>query len=207
LRDRAKELEVSFEGTTSRLFDTARTGRFRHPVPGPALRRDLVRVLAAAWGAVAVGAVVLAVRYPNLPQTVVLYRPPWADAPIIGARSFVTVGRIALMGVGQLGAATAMVFASRAARAWERFWTWLGLVAGVKTLLECASFVLPQGSTLERALTFVTIAVVALFGLTAVRWWRRGELQAPPRLEGRPRVWLLAALALWAAFAVAPSVN
>lgn len=83
------------------------------------------------------GAVVLLLSYDSMPQAVVLYRPPWNDAPIMGAKSPFTVGRIVLMGVGQLGAATAMVFVARGSAPWGRFWRWLGLTAGLKTLLEC----------------------------------------------------------------------
>jgi hypothetical protein len=52
-----------------------------------------------------------------------------------------------------------MVFASRDSAPWERFWSWLGLVAGLKTLLECAALTVPQGSGAEHALT------VAIFGV------------------------------------------
>lgn len=122
----------------------------------------------------------------------------------MGPRSALSVGRIAAMGIGQLGAATAMVFAARGADTWARFWRWLGLVAGVKTLLECVAFLMPQGSTLERALSSSTVAVVGLFVLSAARWWRRGELRSHPTPTRGPRIWLGASLALWGLSAVAP---
>lgn len=168
------------------------------------LQRESVRCLAIAWGLVVLGALVLVVGYPSLPESVVLYRPPWADAPMTGPKSLLTVGRIALMGVGQLGAATAMVFATRASERWERFWRWLGLVAGVKTALECVSVVTPSEHGLDHAFTLATIVVLAAFVVMAARWWRRGDLREHPRLAGAPRVWLIASLSIWAAFAIAP---
>jgi len=168
------------------------------------VQRDAVRLVAVAWVLAVIGAVVLLVGYHRIPEAVVLYRPPWGDAPVIGAKSFLTVGRIPLMGIGQLGAATAMVVASRGSAPWERFWRWLGLVAGVKTLLECVAFLVPRGSPAERALTLSTFAAVGLFALAAMWWWRRREFRAHPLLSAGPRIWLLISLALWAAFALVP---
>jgi hypothetical protein len=173
-------------------------------VSGAALDRDAVRLLVVAWAFVLVGAVVLLVGYRSIPEAVVLYRPPWAGAPTTGPKSFLNVGRIALMGVGQLGAATAMVFTSRTSAPWGRFWRWLGLVAGVKTLLECVDLLVPQGSPAERALTLSVFAVVGLFALGAVWWWRRGDLRAHPPVHAASRTWLLISLAFWAVFALAP---
>lgn len=151
-----------------------------------------------------IGAVVLLASYAALPDSVVLYRPPWADAPTTGPKSLVTVGRIASMGAGQLGAANAMAFASHGSLSWERFWRWLGLVAGVKTLLECAAFVTPQGTTLERTLSLSTFAVVGVFALTAAWWWRRGELGPHRSISGPSRIGLIASITLWALSAAAP---
>lgn len=176
----------------------------RRGQPGTPPHRNSIRLLTAAWGFVLLGVAVLVARYARIQDPVVLDRPPWADTATIGPKSLLTVGRIAMMGVGQLGAATAMVFASRDAAPWERFWSWLGLVAGVKTLLECAALTMPQGSGAEHALNLSTIGVVAVFLLTAAWWWRRGDLRTPPRLEGSFRTWLVASLALWALFALAP---
>lgn len=176
--------------------------RLRRLMVSIGLKRESVRLLAIAWALVVLGAVVLVLGYSSLPGTVVLYRPPWADVPTTGPKSFLTVARIALMGVGQLGAATAMAFATRGSSCWERFWRWLGLVAGVKTALECVSLVAP--ASLDRAFTLVTLVVVAAFVVMAARWWRSGGLRDHPRLVGLPRVWLFASLGLWAVFAIAP---
>lgn len=171
---------------------------------GWVLEREAVRVLAVAWMLVLIGGLVLFVGYRSIPEFVVLYRLPWADAPLVGPKSVLSVGRIVLMGVGQLGAATAMVLASRGSAPWGRFWRWLGFVAGVKTLLECVGFLMPQGSLAEQALTLATLAAVGLFMLRAALWWRRGELPDRPPLEGRARPLLFGFLALWAVSAIAP---
>ncbi|RYZ06413.1 MAG: hypothetical protein EOO73_15660 [Myxococcales bacterium] len=168
------------------------------------LQRQSVRLLAIAWGLVVIGALVLVAGYPSIPERVVLYRAPWAEAPMTGSKSLLTVGRIALMGVGQLGAVTAMVLGARGSERWERFWRWLGLAAGVKTGLECAQLVTPSESGLNQAFTGATLAVVAAFLVMAARWWRRGDLEAHPAPAGAPRAWLIASLGLWAVFAIAP---
>ncbi len=174
------------------------------PVSGATPDRHAVRLLAVAWVLVVVGAVVLVLGYGSMPGSVVLYRPPWADAPTMGAKSFLTVGRIVFMGVGQLGAATVMVLASRGSAPWERFWRWLGLVAGVKTLLECVALLMLHGSPAEQALTLSTFAAAGVFAVRSAWWWRRGDLRAHPSLSTGPLIWLLTSLALWAVFAIAP---
>ncbi len=142
-----------------------------------------------------------------MPDNVALYRLPWAGGPTLGPKSVFTVGRIAWMGVGQLGAATAMCLASRSSAGWERFWGWLGLSAGAKTLLECMSFVLPEGSLSQRATLTLTFAVVFAFAGTALWWWRRGELRARPRITGHLRIWLVVSLALWAVCSMAAGLS
>lgn len=149
----------------------------------------------------------LLVGYPHLPKDVMLYRPPWGQEPLTAPKSPFSVGRLALMGVGQLGAATAMSVAVRSSASWLHFWLGLGLVAGMKTLLECAGLFAAEGSPLGWILTLSTFAVVGLFVLSALRWWRQGVLGAHPPVGGGPRIWLVASLALWAACAFAPLVG
>jgi hypothetical protein len=180
--------------------------RLGSPGSGATFDRPAVRLLAVAWVLVAFGAVVLVLGYGGMPGAVVLYRSPWADAPTIGAKSFLTVGRIVFMGAGQLGAATVMALASRGSAPWERFWRWLGIVAGVKTLLECVALVVPHQSPAQHALTLSTFAAVGVFVVRSVGWWRRGDLRAHPPLRGGSLICLFASLALWAVFAVAPKL-
>ena len=163
--------------------------------------------IAVAWVLVLMGAVVLALGYENIPATVVIYRLPWGDAPLTGPKSFITVGRVVLMGVGQLGAATVMVVTSRVSVPWGRFWRWLGLVAGAKTLLECLGLLMPHRSPAGQALTVSTFVLVGAFTLSSLWWWRRGELRAHPPVTGGLLVGMLAGLALWAVCAIAPRLT
>jgi hypothetical protein len=55
---------------------------------GATHERNTVRLLLVAWLLVGVGAVALVTAYANLPGSVVLYRPPWADVPTMGSKSF-----------------------------------------------------------------------------------------------------------------------
>lgn len=169
--------------------------------------RASAHVIAFAWALVVVGGVVLAVSYGSLPEQVVLYRSPWGAHPTMGPRSVFHVARIAAMGGGQLGAATAMAVAARGHPPWGRFWRWLALVAGAKTALECAGFVATHGGLVERAATASTGALVALFLLAAARWWRKGELRDPPPLGRASGVGLAASLVLWAACAAWPTMG
>jgi hypothetical protein len=66
----------------------------------PTPRATPLAFLSVAWALVLIGALVLLVAYPNLPNQVPLYRSPWGTAE--GAKSWLTVGRIAFMGAGQL---------------------------------------------------------------------------------------------------------
>src|SRR5262245_17488682 len=94
-------------------------------------RRDLV-VVAFAWGCVVASTIVLGWRYSELPDVLPLYRIPTSDAPVLGPKTPFTVGRIAAMGVGQIGATTVMAWASRACRGWRPFWIGATVAAGVK---------------------------------------------------------------------------
>jgi hypothetical protein len=168
----------------------------------PPPRATPLACLSVAWALVLVGALVLLVAYPNLPNQVPLYRSPWGTAE--GAKSWLTVGRIAFMGAGQLAAATALLLVARRAPFWRRFWCWLALVAGVKTLLECLTLTAPPASTVERALTFSTLLLVGLFVLGAARWWTRGPREPHPPLTPTAQLALFVSLALWGVFALAP---
>jgi len=168
------------------------------------LPRVTVGLLAAAWATIALGGFVLAVGYERIPAEVVLYRPPGTEAPLTAPKSLLTVGRIAFMGAGQLGAATALVAAARESSGWRRFWLGLGVVAATKTLLECIGFVATPESATERALTIATFAVVGLFIVSALGAWRRRKLGPHPLLAGTPRFALLVSVAFWAAFALGP---
>jgi hypothetical protein len=168
----------------------------------PSGRATPFRLLAIAWALVGLGALVLFVAYPTLPSEVILYRSPWGTAK--GPKSWLTVGRIALMGAGQLGAATAIVVDARSSTFWRPFWCCLALVAGVKTLLECLSMTATPGTTVEHALFISTLLLIGLFVLSAARWWRRGPRDPHPPLTPAGQLALYASLGIWALFALAP---
>ena len=50
------------------------------------------------------------------------------------------VMRIALLGIAQLGAITAMAYSARASSGWLKFWTLAAITAGAKTLFQCLGF-------------------------------------------------------------------
>lgn len=163
-----------------------------------------VRLLASGWALGVLGILALAAGHQALPEHIPLYRVPWTGAALLAPRSIVSVGRIAAMGLAQLGATTAMAASARGAEGWERFWGWAAVAAGAKTLAECLGLFAPPATAAERVAFVAAAAPVALFLLAAVRWWRREALRAPPRLHGRPALGLSVALVLWAASAVAP---
>lgn len=173
-------------------------------VSGLDIHRQAQRFVVGAWALVLLGAAVLILGYGSIPDVVVLFRPPWAAAPTLGPKSLITVGRILSMGAAQVGVATVMVVSSRGTAAWGRFWRWLALVAGTKTLLECVGFVLSPGGILERAVALGTIAIVVCFLAAAASWWSRGELRAHPHLDRSQRAWCIASLALWFVSVLAP---
>jgi len=173
-------------------------------VPAAKLDRTTVRLLALAWVLTGIGAAALVVGYAEVPDSVPLYRQPWGDAPIVGAKSIVTVGRFVTMGVGQVGASTAMAFAAAGTESWERLWRWAALTAGAKTLFECAALLATPASPIETLLLVLTGAVVTLFLGCVTRWWWKGALRSPPRVPFLHGLGVLASLAVWAGSAIAP---
>jgi hypothetical protein len=161
----------------------------------------LLRLVLFGWALLGAAAMLLALRYGALPDTVPLYRPPWSDAPTVGPRTPLTVGRLVTMGLGQVGAATVMAAATWRAEGWRRLWTWAVVVAGAKTLFECSGLAFPGVDGTALALT---VLVVGAFGVAAIAERRRGALGPAPALGWRLAAGLVLSLALWAVSAVAP---
>ena len=157
-------------------------------------------LLFLGWGMIAAASVLLLQRYVELPDFVPLYRPPWADAPILGPKTPLTVARFATMGLGQVGAATVMAISSWRAAAWRTFWTWAAAIAGAKTLLECIGL----SSDFAQGALILTWLVVAAFTIAAIVWWRRGELARAPSIGARGIVGVAFFLLLWLASAALP---
>jgi hypothetical protein len=134
----------------------------------------------------------LVVGYSSLPEEIPLLRPPWADEALTAPRAWWSVGRLPLLGVAQVGAATTMAVGAHAHAAWGRFWRGVALTAGAKTALECGQLLALGAPTLERALSGLTLGVVLAFLAWASAGWRRGELGEAPAVPGRAK-WALAA--------------
>ncbi|MFO0601590.1 MAG: hypothetical protein U0324_00380 [Polyangiales bacterium] len=157
-----------------------------------------------AWALVALGAVVLWRRYDALPARVPVFRGV-GGAEVLRARSFLSVGRLVALGAAQAGAASAMARASREHPGWRRFWNAAAAVAGLKTLLECAGFA-QRAPRVERACLAGTALAVGAFLVVAARWWRRGELRAPPRPSRGTSAALALAFVLWALAVAVPAL-
>ncbi len=160
------------------------------------------RLIALGWLLALGGALVLALRYTELPEHLMAYRSLVGQTTRTVSKSPVMVGRIALMGFAQLGAITAMAYSARASSGWLRFWTLAALTAGTKTLFQCLGFA--QAPEVDRMFFIATLAVVVAFLIAAFVLWKRQALKAPPPL-GRERIWLGASLATWAFFASVPT--
>ena len=167
------------------------------------------RWLVAAWTLVVAGGVLLFARADALPEEIPVYRSLTGEALKSAPRSTLIVLRIALMGVGQLGAITAMMWQSRAnsREQWTTFWQFAALAAGAKTLLECVQFSLlgVEGSeAMQLPLTILTFAPVVAFLLYAVRVWRSLPMDRFGPLSATEQVLLASSLALWFGCAIMP---
>lgn len=138
-----------------------------------------------------------------MPELVPVYRQILSGTASTAPKSLITVGRIALMGVGQLGATTVMVWSTRSSAAWTRFWAWATLTAGAKMLFVCIGFA-RAGRGVERWTLIASLVTVALFLAASAGWWWRGELSNAPSLGTQAKLWLALSFALWAALALAP---
>jgi hypothetical protein len=158
------------------------------------------RLLVLGWMLVVAGAAVLFQRYESMPSLVPGYRMAFHEATWL-PKSFLSVGRIAAMGAGQVGAATAMAHATRASDRWRRLWQWCAVTAGAKTFIECIGFAARDPRV--DAATFVATALIAVGAVVAALIaWRR--LGAPPPVTSRARVAVTVSLLLWGGLAVLP---
>lgn len=173
-------------------------------MPADTSRSPSAARIGLGWALGVAGAVLLWFRFSELPASITLYRAPWLEAPLTGPRTFLNVGRLVFMGLGQLGAGTAMAVATRNAPGWAGFWSSLVVVAGLKTSLECAELVAGREVAWARAFGLLNVACVGGFLVFALVSWRRGVLRGHPRVTGPALVVVVGSLVLWAGFAVAP---
>lgn len=173
------------------------------PVPPPAL------ALLAAWTLVAMAAGWLGWRAQVLPDRIPVFRDLLGHPVDWAPRTLATTLRVAVMGLGQLGATTTMAFeVARGGRpGWTRFWAWASLAAAGKTLVECVQFGL-LGTAFEETwrtpLALAALAPVLAFLLAAGVLWRSGKLELTNTLSWPARAGLVVSLLLWFAAATLP---
>ena len=167
-------------------------------------------ILAACWATVVLALGVLLARLGSLPEFVPVFvsltGTPTAWAP----KSVPMVTRIAFMGAGQLGAATALVLGSSQGRhhGWARLFEYMAMAAAGKTLAESISLAgtaTRWGVRAAPILQAITILIVVAFLLSAVVMWRRGLLRQFPDIKSlSTRVALVFSVTVWLVFATVP---
>jgi hypothetical protein len=161
------------------------------------------KLLVLGWALVVAGAVILFLRYPTMPSLVPAYRVLGRD-PVWVARSPLSVARIAAMGVGQGGAATAMARSTRASSPWHGLWRWCVVAAGAKTLLECVGFA-SRDARIDVAMSVATGLLVVAACVAALVASRR--LGAPPRLSSGAKISVALWLLVWGGFALCAAAS
>jgi len=122
----------------------------------------------------------------------------------------VMVIRIAMMGVGQLGAVTALAHASEGGGypGWDRFFRLTAVAVATKTLTESVMLAgtgTAWGEATTPALQAVTIGIVLVFLLSAAWMWRKGFLGSVPTVSGlRTQLTIVFSVGVWLAFATVP---
>jgi hypothetical protein len=155
----------------------------------------------ATWLALALGMILLAARYADLPSQIPVYRSASGHATAVAPKSVAIVFRIVGMGVGQAGATTAMWLHARDADnpGWRKFWAYASLAAAAKTLIECAEYA-TLAVPLARQYAFLWVAaallpVLVFLGLAA-RLWLTRQLSNTRRSAFKPRTAIAVAVAL-----------
>lgn len=167
------------------------------------------RQLALAWLALSLGALLLAARYPHLPDVIPAYRTLSGSPSHLLAKNAFSVFRIVAMGIGQLGAATVM--ARQAAHTqqggWSTFWGAAAMAAGAKTLIESVQYariVAAGGPLYDAGFMLAALLPVALFLALALRLWRAGSLEPQQPMSSRSKLSVAAFLLLWLVCAALP---
>ena len=114
-------------------------------------------------------------------------------------KSIPMVTRVAIMGMGQLGAVTGLALASNGGghSGWARFFEVMAVAVALKTLVESAMT--------DPALHAATIAIVVAFLVSAVWMWRKGVFRGVPQVTSpRVRTAIVFSVAVWLAFATIP---
>lgn len=173
-----------------------------------ARRRKLI--FTGCWATVGLALGVLLARLDGLPASVPVFVSPAGTPTEWAPTSVPMVTRIALMGAGQLGAATALAHGSwRGGYAdWARLFQYMAIAVAAKTLAESISLAgtgTGWGETMAPALHAVTVLIVVAFLLSGIVMWRQGLLRHFPEINSlATRITLVLSAGVWLVFATIP---
>ncbi len=172
--------------------------------------RRLTVILTGCWATLALALGVLLARLGGLPESVPVFVSPMGTPTVWAPTSIPMVTRIALMGAGQLGAATALAHGSSRGGYgdWTRFFGYMAIAVAGKTLAESISLAgtaTRWGETTGPALHGLTVLIVVAFLLSGLVMWRQGLLRQFPEIKSLgTRVTLVLSAGVWLAFATIP---
>ena len=167
-------------------------------------------VFAGCWATVALALAVLLARLNDLPDSIPVFVSLLGMPTRWAPTSIVMVTRVALMGVGQLGAVTALAHATDGggSSGWDRFFRLMAVAVAAKTLAESVMLAgtgTPWGETTAPVLQAVTILIVLAFLLSAAWLWRKGLLGSVPRVSGLGTLLTIVfSIGVWFTFATIP---
>jgi len=167
-------------------------------------------VFAVCWATVGVALGVLLARLNGLPESIPVFVSVLGTPTRWASTSMVMVTRIALMGVGQLGAVTALAHASEGGddSGWNRFFRLMAVAIAAKTLAESVMLAgtgTAWGETTAPVLQAVTILIVLAFLLSAAWMWRKGFLGSVPKVSDlRTQLTIVFSIGVWLTFATIP---
>ena len=98
----------------------------------------LVAILVGCWTTVCVALVVLLASFNSLPESVPVFVSPMGTPTMWAPKSIPMVTRVAIMGMGQLGAVTGLALASNGGghSGWAHFFEVMAVAVASKTLVE-----------------------------------------------------------------------
>ena len=175
----------------------------------PQSKRSIV-VFVVCWATVGLALGVLLANLDGLPESVPVFVSVWGTPTRWEPTSIPMVTRVAMMGVGQLGAVTGLAHASRRGRysGWERFFQLMAVAVAAKTLVESVMLAgtgTAWGVMAAPVLQAATIVIVMAFLLSAAWMWRKGFLGQAPSVTGlSTQVAIVFSVGVWLAFATIP---
>jgi preprotein translocase subunit SecG len=170
----------------------------------------LTVIFTVCWATLALALGVLLARLGGLPESVPVFVSITGTPTVWAPTSIPMVTRIAFMGAGQLGVATALAYgSSRGGYAdWTRLFGYMAIAVAGKTLAESISLAgtaTAWGETTAPALHAITVLIVVAFLLSAIVMWRRGVLGRFPQItQLGTRVALVLSAGVWLVFATIP---